>query len=375
MSPPQLRPQPRTVLMTADAVGGVWRYALDLAAGLGQRGVRVVLAVMGPSPADDQRREVARLRNVILVDRPFHLEWMERGPIDAPAAGAWLIDLERRWQPDVVHLNGYVAAALPWWAPVVVTGHSCVRSWWRAVRGRDAPAEWDAYADGVAMGLRRAQVVTTPTRAFLGELEALYGPLPRARVVPNGAEPGRFHPSAGPAPEILAAGRLWDEAKGIDLLARIAPALPWPVVVAGRRRHPDGRVVHMPGVEILGRLDAPAMAQRMERAAVFAAPARYEPFGLAVLEAALAGCTLVLSDIPTFREVWQDAALFVPQPSPNAPSPGAWAKVLSAVAADGPARAAWARRARQRALTYRLSHTVEATLAAYRDAMTLRAAA
>ena len=39
--------------------------------------------------------------------------------------------------------------------------------------------------------------------------------------------------------------------------------------------------------------------------------ALYEPFGLAVLEAAQAGCALVLSDIPTFRELWDGAALFV----------------------------------------------------------------
>ena len=45
---------------------------------------------------------------------------------------------------------------------------------------------------------------------------------------------------------------------------------------------------------------------------IFVSVARYEPFGLAVLEAAQAGCALVLSDIPTFRELWGGAALFVP---------------------------------------------------------------
>ena len=49
----------------------------------------------------------------------------------------------------------------------------------------------------------------------------------------------------------------------------------------------------------------------MARTAVFVSPALYEPFGLAVLEAAQAGCALVLSDIPTFRELWDGVALFV----------------------------------------------------------------
>ena len=44
---------------------------------------------------------------------------------------------------------------------------------------------------------------------------------------------------------------------------------------------------------------------------IFVSVSRYEPFGLAVLEAAHAGCALVLSDIPTFRELWQGAASFV----------------------------------------------------------------
>ena len=43
-----------------------------------------------------------------------------------------------------------------------------------------------------------------------------------------------------------------------------------------------------------------------------ALPARYEPFGLSLVEAAQAGCALVLGDIRSLREVWGDTALFVP---------------------------------------------------------------
>jgi glycogen synthase len=50
----------------------------------------------------------------------------------------------------------------------------------------------------------------------------------------------------------------------------------------------------------------------------YALPARYEPFGLTVLEAALAGCTLVLGDIPSLGELWADAAVFVPPEDPEA---------------------------------------------------------
>jgi hypothetical protein len=37
----------KKVLMTADTVGGVWTYALELAAGLGEHGVEVAIATMG----------------------------------------------------------------------------------------------------------------------------------------------------------------------------------------------------------------------------------------------------------------------------------------------------------------------------------------
>ena len=52
------------------------------------------------------------------------------------------------------------------------------------------------------------------------------------------------------------------------------------------------------------------MAQLLGRAAIYAATSKYEPFGLAPLEAALSRCAIVASDIPSFRELWQGAALF-----------------------------------------------------------------
>ena len=49
----------------------------------------------------------------------------------------------------------------------------------------------------------------------------------------------------------------------------------------------------------------------MARASIYAMPARYEPFGLSILEAGLSGCALVLGDIPSLREHWEGAAVFV----------------------------------------------------------------
>jgi glycosyltransferase involved in cell wall biosynthesis len=61
----------------------------------------------------------------------------------------------------------------------------------------------------------------------------------------------------------------------------------------------------------LGSLAQSDLWRWMARAAVFLHPARYEPFGLAPLEAALHGCALVLGKIDSLREIWGDAASYV----------------------------------------------------------------
>jgi hypothetical protein len=65
--------------------------------------------------------------------------------IEGPATGCSTLSVKRR--PDIIHLNGtFTHGALRWHAPTLVTGHSCVLSWWRAVKGEDAPAPaWNCY--------------------------------------------------------------------------------------------------------------------------------------------------------------------------------------------------------------------------------------
>jgi glycosyltransferase involved in cell wall biosynthesis len=79
-----------------------------------------------------------------------------------------------------------------------------------------------------------------------------------------------------------------------------------------------------------------------------------------VLEAARAGCALVLSDIPTFRELWNGAALFV---SPH--NPDALFFALERVCRDDALRASLAQRAAARARRYSIERTADKYLAAY----------
>ncbi len=297
--------------MTADAVGGVWSYALELAGALAAFDIHVTLATMGPRLTSTQRAAALALSNVELVHGDFRLEWMDGAWADIERAGEWLLELEARTRPHMVHLNGYVHGALPWHAPVLVVAHSCVCSWWRAVRGTEAPAEWDRYRAAVTLGLRAASLVVAPSEAMLVSVRADYGPLRDARVIANGRAASRF-PARTKGPLIIAVGRLWDEAKNIAALEACAPALPWPVAIAGEHETDGVSARYRVTTRHLGRLDEAELALWLGRASILAHPARYEPFGLVPLEAALAGCALVLGDIASLRELWGDAALFVP---------------------------------------------------------------
>ena len=302
------------VLMTADTLGGVFTYALDLARSLERLQVEVVLATMG-RPADAaQRREARSVPSLTLVESSYALEWMDEPWDDVDRAGDWLLDLEQRYAPDVVHLNGYAHGTLPFRAPVLVVAHSCVLSWWDAVKGGPAPAHFDTYRERVRAGLRGADMVVAPTHAMRSALQHHYGPVQRALVVSNACDLDFFEPRPK-RPFVLAAGRVWDEAKNLATLARAAASLPWPVCIAGEAARPagigDARTLLGDHVRMLGHQPRARLAQLLGEAAIYALPARYEPFGLSVLEAAASGAALVLGDIASLRELWDGAALFV----------------------------------------------------------------
>ncbi|WP_150107677.1 glycosyltransferase family 4 protein [Pedosphaera parvula] len=296
--------------MTADSIGGVWTYALELASALAPSGVEVILASMGSRLDRHQVRQASSIPNVEVFESSFKLEWMKEPWRDLSLAGDWLLDLETRHPADIIHLNGYAHAVLPWRAPVLVAGHSCILSWWRAVKGVDAPQSFHRYSEAVRMGISAAQLIVAPSQAMLSALSRHYGPLPDSMVIYNGRNPVRFT-SGRKENLILSAGRLWDEAKNIGSLAEIAHELSWPVYVAGESKHPDGINFAHEKVNLLGSLSMDELVPWFTRAAIYVLPARYEPFGLSVLEAALSGCALVLGDIPSLREIWQKDAVYV----------------------------------------------------------------
>src|SRR5689334_23163174 len=253
------------VLMTGDTVGGVWTFALEVAEQFGARGIDVMLAAMGGAPSTEQRAQAERIPNLEVLESGFRLEWMDDPWEDVEEAGRWLLDLEEEYAPDVVHLNTLPHGALRWRSPVVLTVHSCVLSWWDAVHGEPAPANWNRYRAEVEESLKAVDVLIAPSSAMMKAVEANYGAdLPPTRIVANGSRESRFPPGKK-EPFVFSAGRLWDEAKNIRAIAEVAGALPWPVYVAGEYRHPDGRMAAFPGCHMLGRLGAGEIAEWYSR--------------------------------------------------------------------------------------------------------------
>lgn len=308
------------ILIATDIVGGVWSYTEELVDALIARGHEVHLVVLGGEPGPVQRAWLAGRPGVRISVIPCPLEWV---PEPEPGLSQSIDRLRRvidRFAPDVVHLNQFYYGAFDLGAPLLVVAHSDVVTWWRGVKGEEPPddAWFRRYRRWVRDGLIGAHARAAPSAWIGGQIEATYGVGP-IRVVHNGRSPDRFRGRRRGAREslIVTAGRLWDEGKGARDLIPLASRLGdrGRVVVAGPVEHPAGGEdfpTDVPGLEWAGILAPPALRTLLARALVYAAPSRYEPFGLAPLEAALTGCALLMADIPTFRELWEGCAVFYP---------------------------------------------------------------
>lgn len=360
----------RKVLLTADAVGGIWTYALDLAAGLRALGIATALAVLGPDPSEAQLAEAHRIPDIEVILTQLPLDWLAKDSREVISAGRTLARIAEHQGVDIVHLSSpalAVDATYP--APVVATCHSCVATWWRAVRGEETPLPDDFRWRTQLMeeGLRAADALVAPSRAFAEALAATYALESVPAVVHNGRalpDPASRQKQLRSAPELFAftAGRLWDEGKNIAAIDEAAQRLNIPVLAAGPLAGPDGGRMQLRFAEPLGVLSADDVAAYLARRPVFVSAALYEPFGLAVLEAASAGSPLVLSDIPTFRELWSGAAIFVPPRDSDA-----IARALRELASDAGLRHALGRAALRRSGQYTLAAVASATARVYRS--------
>ena len=211
----------RRILLTTDVVGGVWDFCLVLGGGLAAADCDVTLLALG-SPSAEQRRTAADT-GVALLDVPLKLEWMQDSAADVEATRTLVADVAREVRADVLHANQFAAACADVDVPTVLTLHSDVLSWRRWTYGTtDTPAEWRAYAGLVRQALACSDGVVAVSHFLANEVRSLYAFDRPVEVIHNGWPAPPVHLTEGREPITLAAGRVWDQAKNISLIADAA---------------------------------------------------------------------------------------------------------------------------------------------------------
>tara|TARA_R110002020_G_scaffold154714_2_gene334920 strand:- start:70081 stop:71211 length:1131 start_codon:yes stop_codon:yes gene_type:complete len=298
------------ILMTTDTLGGVWSYVCQLCKALALYDVEIHLAALGRWPTRDQERTISKIPNTILYKSDFKLEWMQDPWRDVEKSEKWLTAIYQTVQPHIIHLNNFTKFKARITCPVITVYHSCVESWFRAVKGENPPQEFKIYLKHKKIALKQANIAIFPSNSFRKEIVEQIELNVETQTIYNGCD---LHFSSRLEKEdmILCSGRIWDEGKNLHLLCHIAPLLPWPVYVAGENVHPNtGKPVEIKNVFFLGNLSKTSLETWMKKASIYVSTSLYEPFGLGVLEAAKLECALVLSHIDTMEEIWQDNAVF-----------------------------------------------------------------
>lgn len=128
-------------------------------------------------------------------------------------------------------------------------------------------------------------------------------------VLPNGVDLSRFlldvrsHTKQDTSPTVLYIGRLAPH-KGLDTLIAAAPLV--------LKKFPEAKfVIAGPGeisnlgknALLLGEVSEEEKISLMQKASVFCLPSRSEAFGITVIEAMVAGCPVVVSDLPALTEI------------------------------------------------------------------------
>jgi glycogen synthase len=303
------------VLITSDTVGGVWTYTQELVTGLVHAGHQVTLVSFGKLPIPHQTEWMQNLPGLDYRPTEYRLEWMEIAERDIEESKRYLELLIAEVKPDVLHFSQYCYGDLATNIPKVVVAHSDIVSWWTAVHGcepEDAP--WmRKYRETVSRGLSGADLVVAPSRWMLDQVSKFYLRPSAEQVICNGRTPSLFDAGAEKGDSVLSVGRVWDPAKNVSLLMQDEQQARISVVAWEREpgREDRQRSVQAPSnVSLLGPKSQTELRKMYAEAGIYAATSRYEPFGLAPLEAALSSCALVLNDNPVFHELWNDVGIF-----------------------------------------------------------------
>ena len=197
-----------------------------------------------PLPSARAARRGARLRDRHSShESAYRLEWMDDPGTTSTRAGEWLLELERRASPDVVHLNRFASRRAAVRAPVLRrrATRACCRGGARCTA--TAPAgEWDALSPRVVdAGLRAARRWSSRRRARCSRARsANYGHRRAGVVLAERPQRARLRAGAARSRSSSPPAGSGTRRRTSQRSKRVAPRLAWPVHVAGATVAPDG---------------------------------------------------------------------------------------------------------------------------------------
>lgn len=326
----------------------------------------------GHTPPGSQVRKLADLRKLYIEQVAF------------PRAA-------RRLGADVAHVPYWAPPMLPG-VPTVVTIHDLIPLLLREYRGGPLVR---AYTALVSTTAGDAALVLTDSEASRRDIIAHLGlPPERVRAIPLAAD-SRYSPTPGaddaavraryglPPRYALYLGGM-DVRKNVAAILRaytwVGPALgeSLPLVVAGQLPQRDSRFTPDPRrlarelalderwIRFIGAVEETDKPALYRGATAFLFPSRYEGFGLPPLEALACGTPVVGSDAASIPEVVGDAGVLL-----DADDAEGMAGAILQLAQDAAFRAEMSRRALAQAARFSWQRTAQATLDAYRHAITL----
>lgn len=281
---------------------------------------------------------------------------------------------------DLLYCVADLSPAIAWTPTVVALRNLNIydRSFYDNVRMR-------ALYRLVRLGMRRCRRVICPTRSAAERIGAAVGIAPEEiAVVPHGIAAAAFSEETGPAPEhrYVFVPAAIERQKNIGVVIEALSLLRDPGLelwIAGSDHTDPGHAVELhqmatrlgleKRVRFLGLVPYHEMLGYYRRAELLVLPSLLESFGHPLLEAMLAELPIVASDIPPFREVAGDAALFF-----AAREPRELVRRIEELRADREGARARIARGRETAARYSWSRSVDALCAVLHEALAARTA-
>src|SRR5690606_35851641 len=122
-----------------------------------EEGIRTTLAVLGPLPSPGHAATARAIPGLDLLVTDLPLDWTAESARDLQAAAMRLADLAVGRGVDALQVHAPALAATPSLPiPLIAVCHSCVATWWRAVRGSALPGDFRWRMRLTARGIAQA---------------------------------------------------------------------------------------------------------------------------------------------------------------------------------------------------------------------------